>query len=1001
MAHLTAFSPEGGTIEGGGLATDWRFEWSASRQAVEEEKGALVAGCSGTVSQAEVEASPNKLKVNCETFVTGLTPETTYYVRFVLKNAAGGGSLVEPVTTGPRHPLMGELRGVDESLATSARLSEDIAPNNFETHWRVEYATSRAVVEEGKGTVGPAGVILQAEADEAFHKITAEVSGLSPETVYFARYVAENEFGTAVSAPVSFETAGGPVAEAFAVHAFAGEALRVLGSVKPHGYDTHYHVEYVAQGAWESEGWAAAASTAPVDAGSGQLTNGEFPTQFVGVDLPGLTPGVAYRYRLVASSAAPGSPTVDSAERTLVVPVAGKTEAGGEEGPQPPCANEAVRALAGSRLPDCRAYEQVTPSEKYGAQDVFKYGVRGEGSLVSEDGERFMLHAPGVSWGSSPDSRLQNYFFTRTVSGWQMVSARPEGETGPLSYQPYLFSADLSRVGVEAEWETSEGSLSENVELESGPPGGPYSTIASLPRARLSSEKAWVAMSADHGKLVFQTSDRTLLGSPTGTLSGEDLYEAAGGELRLLNAGIGKCGASIARGFEGYEGNARSQSSPHAISGDGSRVFFEAIPGSDCSSARHLYMRVDGSETTDLGQATFIAADPEGKKLIVEKPSGARHELALYDTSTLSFTALLTTSEPITHPGQGEGQLPVVSADLSALYFFSSERLTSDAPPLDRAIGPEPLNIYRFDVAAGRLEFVAQSGGNTGAFFTGHSTSGDGRFFYWISSRVPDVPGGAGESNQTYRYDNAAHVVQCVSCASPFNGTPKLSATFVEPGATHANGGLPGLRDASENGNYVFFDTPSALVGEDGNGELQVENVGGVHPSSAYSPSSDVYEWRANGVGGCAHVQGCLALISGGAGGYMTVFLGVSASGRDAFFATHEALVRGDTDTAGDVYDARIGGGFAPPAPGPVECQGDACRAPAPPPNDTTPGSLSYSGPGNLVVSPFTPLPLGGSKPLVKRCRRGTVGRHGRCVRARRAHTGSHARRARRGGLHR
>lgn len=724
-------------------------------------------------------------------------------------------------------------------------------------------------------------------------------------------------------------------------------------------FAVRHHFEYVTEAHFKEKGFAEANSTAEVE-GSG----------IVGEDLPGLQPGATYDFRLVASNSTPGNPQVDGEERTLRAPVAGRTEAGIEEAQPSPCPNEALRSGHSAHLPDCRAYEQVTPAEKAGAQDVFKYGARAEGTLVGEDGDHFMLHAPGVQWGAAPDAKIANYFFTRTPTGWQMTAARPSGETGPDSYQPFLFSPDLTQVGLEAEWQTTLVSASPNIEIEAGSPGGPYVTAASIPRSEVERQDVWVAMSADASKLILQTSDHTLLdGHNTGTTSGDDLYEFTDSELRQVNVltGGGKisaCGAKLVNGFEAYEGRSRgSLSSAHAVSANGARVFFE----DNCT--HDLYMRMNGEETVDIGEYVFLAANPEGSELLLEKRNGETHEFLLYEIATGSAKPLFSTQEEFFEPGRNG--YPVISEDLDAIYFFSNAQLMREAPPPETG-----ANLYRYDIAAGKLQFVAQSGANSGAGYGGHSTSPDGQYFYWIASAVAGVPGGTTNSEQVYRYDSAGDIVQCMSCASPFDPQPKLSATFLETGTTYPIDGVPVPRDASNNGDYVFFDTPAALVPEDVDGEAAPEGVNGEHPSTAYSVSSDVYEWRKNGVDGCVHVQGCLTLISSGTGGYQNLLLGTTPSGDDVFFATHESLVPQDIDTAGDVYDARVGGGFPPPPPRPVECEGAACSTPASPPNDATPSSFTFAGAGNLLPS---------SAALVKQR---TAGRPPTCPKGRRRSRG-------------
>ena len=66
----------------------------------------------------------------------------------------------------------------------------------------------------------------------------------------------------------------------------------------------------------------------------------------------------------------------------------------------------------------------------------------------------------------------------------------------------------------------------------------------------------------------------------------------------------------------------------------------------------------------------------------------------------------------------------------------------------------------------------------------------------------------------------------------------------------------------SANGDFAFFETPAALVSSDVDGEVTPEGEAGLveHASSETSVSSDVYEWRRDGVDGCVHLQGCLGV---------------------------------------------------------------------------------------------------------------------------------------------
>lgn len=123
---------------------------------------------------------------------------------------------------------------------------------------------------------------------------------------------------------------------------------------------------------------------------------------------------------------------------------------------------------------------------------------------------------------------------------------------------------------------------------------------------------------------MLAAGDRTLTGEePTGTKSGNDLYEyTVAGGLRQLNVSgepavtIGSCGASMAHGYE----SAGDDSTSHSISAGGSRVFFEAVPGGDCAeAAQHLYMRINGESTVDIGAYKFAGANQDGSQVLLEK----------------------------------------------------------------------------------------------------------------------------------------------------------------------------------------------------------------------------------------------------------------------------------------------------------------------------------------------------------------------------------------------
>jgi hypothetical protein len=148
------------------------------------------------------------------------------------------------------------------------------------------------------------------------------------------------------------------------------------------------------------------------------------------------------------------------------------------------------------------------------------------------------------------------------------------------------------------------------------------------------------------------------------------------------------------------------------------------------------------------------------------------------------------------------------------------------------------------------------------------------------------------------------------------------------------------------NSGRLFFNSDDALVPADSNG------------------TQDVYQYEPPGVANCTEANptfgarsgGCVDLISAGTSGEESAFLDASESGDDVFFLTRSRLVAQDIDAALDVYDAHVCTAEVPclpePAPPAPECSGDSCQQPAVPPNDATPGSLTFNGAGNVLQCP-------------------------------------------------
>jgi hypothetical protein len=725
--------------------------------------------------------------------------------------------------------------------------------------------------------------------------------------------------------------------------AIFSSTARLEARVNPNGAFTTYHFDYIPRAAYEANLAAAkdpfagasrapAASEASIGSGTGVLT--------VAQQASSLASDTAYRYRIVAKSTSTTTgPTLDF--RTQIVP------AGTDS-----CPNAAARSQSGaksSEVPDCRGWEMVSPVDKNGGQ------VAGPGHLYG--GGVTQAAAPGgaLTYGSEASFAggqgappASQYVAGRVAGGWEtqnitqpIFSGSYDATDQGVPYQ--LFSADLSRAillnGDHCRGEGTGCAVANpplpGAEAPAGyqdyylREGGGFTALLgaanagflTLDPAHFDLRLAGASPDLAH---ILLSSCAALTANATEVPSGEgcdpekqNLYEyspAAG--LALVNLLPGDV-----TGTPGAKPAAQSAT----ISADGSRVYF-TLEG-------NLYLRAAGqSKQADEdagGGGSFQTASADGSAAFFTRAEHLWRYVAGSDSAT-----------DITPAGGVKGVLGASAAgdylyfqDEGALKLWNSGTTTTVAPGAGAATESDWLT------KAGTARVSAD--GTMLLFVSSESLSGYDNTD--LNTHEPDT--------EVYLYDSSgAGAFTCVSC-NPTLGRPVGGATI--PGAI-PNGTAEGSinlykpRALSANGKRVFFDSRDALALADTDG------------------APDAYQWEAHGEGGCGRAGGCVNLISAGrlAGG--ASFLDASADGQDAFFLTTGSLVKADPGAA-DVYDARVGGGFAEAAP-PLVCEGDSCQPLPSPPVDPTLTTL-LTGPGNPAVR----------FPKAK-CPKGKVKQKGKCV---------------------
>jgi len=220
------------------------------------------------------------------TNISGLLASRTYHFRIVAQNAGGtsfGADRTFTTLTATGPPVVA-TKPATLIGSFSVTLNGSLDPHGLVTTVSFQYGTTTSY-----GSTTP----VQAQTGNTYRNIAANVSGLTPNTLYHFRIVATNSAGTRFGGDRTFTTltaTGSPVATTDPATLVASFSARLNAMVNPHGLATSVHFQY---GTTPSYGL----TTAPQS-----RTGNTF--QAVGANVPGLTANTPYHFRVVASNAA-------------------------------------------------------------------------------------------------------------------------------------------------------------------------------------------------------------------------------------------------------------------------------------------------------------------------------------------------------------------------------------------------------------------------------------------------------------------------------------------------------------------------------------------------------------------------------------------------------------------------------------------------------------------------------------------------------------------------
>jgi DNA-binding beta-propeller fold protein YncE len=819
---------------------------------------------------------------------------------------------------------------------------------------------------------------------------------------------------------------------------------------------TSYWFEYVSEAQFARSGFTGAARTP-----AASLT----PTYDVDTVSPenvlGLSTDTTYRYRVFA-------------ENEL-----GKIE-GQQSGGAEVVHTFTTQATGSFTLPDGRTYEMVSPPDKHGAQ-LADPGA--ESPLQAAAAGGGVVYAAGSPTESEPRGLpgLVPVLSVRGSSSWSsrdlaLPHTSPLGGAPGLGFEYRLFSADLSQAVVQPfgpfipcsaggvpqpclspeaseqtaflatnflEGQTSKPCLPASMPcyqpLVTAAPGfsnvlspqtsfGEDEQCAGVLRPQPICGPKFVGATEDLAHVVFKSP--VALTSPA---SG-GLYEWSAGKPpseQLAPVGIlppsegeGPAGAGVVLGLG-------AENTRHAISEDGSRVFFGGAEAPIIPArSGPLYVRDLVKKETLLvaHKADFQDASADGSTVFYTE-AGTLYECAI---SEVAGELKCTTTEIAPDV---PGLIPGSSVDGSYLYFVS-ESAEIGGKSMPGAVAGQP-NLYVRHAGATSLIAVLSPSDSPDWDTEGvldkltARVSPNGRYLAFMSQNEltgydnRDASSGKPDE-EVYLYDagsgsHPAGSLTCASCdptgarpvGSEYHNAEVVGGERVWPGGTTwLAADVPGYTPVDSgtgiyqprylsNSGRLFFDARDPLVSKAVGGSWDVyeyEPEGVPQGEHACTPSStsgsDVFEpERTVQVEGrtVESGAGCVALLSSGESGQESAFLDASESGGegphgeqlqegggDVFFMTTAKLSKADTDNAYDVYDAHEctteSKCTAPAAGPPLECATEASCKPSPEPQPGIygpPASATFSGPGNVAPEVAPPPKKITKKPA--KCPKGKV----------------------------
>jgi hypothetical protein len=877
-----------------------------------------------------------------------LAPQTVYHFNVVASNGKGT-SEGEDAT----FETLPAVAGISTDAATNiktatADLNGSFTGDGLNVKYYFEWGSSTLY-----GNETAVGEITAPSGPTSVSPVGIEE--LQPLHTYHFRIVAENSFGITKGPDQTFTTFTAPVIVSQSTTKVTGTSGDLHAVINPHGVEAEYHFEY---GPTDSYG-----TTVPIPDGTIPPSNTD---ETITQHLEGLNGGV-YHFRIKAKNIYGESVSKDQTFNFY----------------PPVCPNATVRQQTGANeVPDCRAYELVSP-EDAGITQLFPANVPFSPGATQPSRLAFVgaFGSPSGA-GETINNVGDTYFATRTNTGWKtkyiglpatktFLSGGPpwdyggyppgwvQGYTGDHWTMNEVVNPDMSELVAWDDGYIGPGETYDSANY-AGSSMAPYvwdttngkqrdrwpTNVEAIPGGEEFKGRTFVSKDLSH--FVFTSNIPFAPGGQPGDMYDNNTKEAS---IEIIN-------------FD-EEGN-RISVSPVEASTDGTHILMtsknaEKQPGwfTLTNGSGELFMRIDGQtfDIADGHNVKYVDMTPDGTKVYFTSKEDLTEDASDPDTSRDLYMWSEESSAPnhLTLVSKGNepfaGNTDSCSASWTSQCDIKPIEFTEEYSILQGGIGGGPYSDNTIAPNNGDIYFLSPErlAGNNGVdgeenlfvyhggklkFVAALEPSGvaclEQQFAFYCSvtavARLQTTPNDEFMAfvtgSKVTAYDNQGH-------AEMYRYTPDTEELICV--SCKLNGKPPtGEVTGSHNGRYMtddgrtFFETEDALVSQDTN------------------EARDVYEY----------VDGRPQLITGGTAASNEIFgigtvmakpglIGVSSNGLDVFFSTFDTLVGQDRNGESlKVYDARSGGGFqfTPPVPPCVaadECHGASSEAPSTAPSGT------------------------------------------------------------------